>query len=197
MNVSIRSAREADAPAILAIYGPYVRDTAVSFECRTPSLPEFAGRIRDISADYPYLVCLRGEEIAGYAYAHRQMEREAYQWNAELSVYLAQGCFRRGIGRALCGALLEILRLQNVRNVYGGVTVPNENSERLHEALGFRRLGTYRATGYKCGAWHDVAWFEKQIAPYTPDPEPFRSIRDVPAEAMAEILDRAGASCRP
>mgnify|MGYP002243227514 CR=1 FL=1 len=69
-------------------------------------------------------------------------------------------------------------------------TVPNEKSEGLHQALGFRRLGTYRSTGYKCGAWRDVAWFEKPIAPYDQNPEPIRPVGDIPAEALAAILKR-------
>ena len=55
---------------------------------------------------------------------------------------------------------------------------------------GFRRLGTYRSTGYKCGAWRDVAWFEKPIAPYDQNPEPIRPVGDIPAEALAAILKR-------
>jgi len=117
-------------------------------------------------------------------------ERAAYQWNAELSVYLDRSCTSRGLGRRLYGALIDILRLQGIRTVYGCVTVPNEKSEGLHQALGFRRLGTYRSTGYKCGAWRDVAWFEKPIAPYDQNPEPIRPVGDIPAEALAAILKR-------
>ena len=138
----------------------------------------------------PYLVCEIDGKIVGYAYAHRQAERAAYQWNAELSVYLDRSCTSRGLGRRLYGALMDILRLQGIRTVYGCVTVPNEKSEGLHRALGFRRLGTYRSTGYKCGAWRDVAWFEKPIAPYDQNPEPIRPVEDIPAEALAAILKR-------
>lgn len=107
-----------------------------------------------------------------------------------LSVYLDRSCTSRGLGRRLYGALIDILRLQGIRTVYGCVTVPNEKSEGLHQALGFRRLGTYRSTGYKCGAWRDVAWFEKPIAPYDQNPEPIRPVGDIPAEALAAILKR-------
>lgn len=54
-----------------------------------PALPGgVCRRIEGIGRAYPYLLCREGERTVGYAYAHRQMEREAYQWNAELSVYL-------------------------------------------------------------------------------------------------------------
>ena len=138
---AFRFAAPADSAALLKIYGEYL-DTPITFECALPSEAEFAGRIAAVGREYPYLVCLEKGRIVGYAYAHRQAERAAYQWNAELSVYLDRSCTSRGLGRRLYGALIDILRLQGIRTVYGCVTVPNEKSEGLHQALGFRRLGT-------------------------------------------------------
>ena len=90
-----------------------------------------------IMEGYPYLVCEIDGVMAGYAYAHRYKERAAYQWDAELSVYLREDYARRGIGRAFYTALMEILKAQNVRNVYGIVTSPNPPSEALHLAWAF------------------------------------------------------------
>jgi L-amino acid N-acyltransferase YncA len=190
--MEIRLARESDAEAILSVYAPYIRNTAITFECEVPSPEEFRSRIRNISADYPYLACISDGRLIGYAYAHRQMERSAYQWNAELSVYLDGAHRRRGIGKALYGALLEILRLQNVQNVYGGVTVPNAPSEALHGHFGFTRLGVYHDTGCKCGAWHDVAWFEKSLGSHGSAPKAFVPFRELDPNAVAAILARAG-----
>ena len=138
---TIRLVQEADAEEILSIYEPYIKETAITFECEMPSLGEFRNRIQEISVDYPYIVCLSNGKIIGYAYAHRQMERAAYQWNVELSVYIDKSHLRCGMGKTLYSALIEILKLQNVRNVYGGVTSPNENSERLHEYFGLKSWG--------------------------------------------------------
>jgi len=187
---TIRLVQETDAAEILAIYEFYIKETAITFECETPSLDEFKNRIKEISSEYPYIVCLSDKKIIGYAYAHRQMERAAYQWNAELSVYIDKNCLRCGVGKALYNTLIEILQMQNVRNVYGGITSPNENSKKLHEHLGFKKLGVYHNTGYKCGAWHDVAWFEKTIGNYDIDPKPFLSIREIDKKTIMEILNR-------
>ena len=185
--MTFRFAEEADAPALLAIYGQYI-DTPITFECALPSVESFTERIRSIRAAYPYIVCEEDGRIWGYAYAHRQAERAAYQWNAELSVYLDRSRTGQGLGRRLYTALMEMLRLQGIHTVYALVTVPNEKSEGLHGSMGFRHMGTQRSTGYKDGAWRDVAWFEKQIAPYDPDPAPPAPIGRVPAERLAEIL---------
>lgn len=194
--MEIRFAAEQDSAALLQIYGQYIR-TPVTFEYELPSETSFARRIRDIAAAYPYLVCEEDGRIAGYAYAHRQAERAAYQWNAELSVYLDGAYTGRGLGKRLYGVLIELLRLQGVRTVYALVTVPNERSEGLHRRLGFRHMGTQRSTGYKDGAWRDVAWFEKAIAPYGADPAPLLPIGQVPAEQTAAVLRGAGRRCEP
>ncbi len=186
---TIRFVQENDASDILKIYTPYIDETAITFEFETPTLMEFADRIRNISAEYPYIVCFEGEKMIGYAYAHRHMERAAYQWNAELSVYLDQNYLSQGVGSLLYKVLIELLQMQNVHNVYGCVTMPNENSERLHGRLGFKTVGIYHNAGYKCGLWHDVAWYEKEIAQYEMEPEPFMPIEKVEKERLLKVLD--------
>lgn len=123
-------------------------------------------RIASIGAFYPYLAAREGGRngaIVGYAYASRAQERAAYRWNAELSVYLEQGRGGRGAGTALYRALLGLLALQNIRNVYGTVTLPNAASLRLHEKFGFRPVGVFPHAGYKLGRWHDVLHLEKAL----------------------------------
>lgn len=181
--------REKDIPHLLKIYQSYI-DTSVTFECRLPTLDEFTERVRFIQRAYPYLVCREGEEIAGYAYAHRYQEREAYRWNAELSVYLSPACTGRGAGKLLYSALLEILRLQNVQNVYGIVTSPNPASEGLHRSMGFSLLGCYHGTSYKCGQWRDVQLFEKQLGAHENPPREFLPVGQLDRERIREVCAR-------
>ena len=183
----LRLARAEDSDALRQIYAQYI-ETPVTFEYCLPSQQEFAARVAGILEYYPYLMCEEEGRLAGYAYAHRQMEREAYQWNAELSIYLHREFVSRGLGRRLYSALMELLRLQGIHTVYGGVTLPNEPSERLHRSLGFQCAGVYRSTGYKCGSWHDVAWFEKRLWPDDGEPVPTRSLREVSDQAISAVL---------
>ena len=98
--------------------------------------------------------------MLGYAYASRHRERAAYQWSVDVSVYVRADAHRRGIGRALYTALLRIVTAQGFYGAYAGITLPNASSVGLHEAMGFRAVGVYRAVGYKLGAWHDVGWWD-------------------------------------
>lgn len=97
----IRRAKAEDGAALCAIYAPYITDTTITFEYEVPTDAAFSDRIRETAAQFPYLVCEKDGGIIGYAYAHRIRERAAYDWDAELSVYLKQGMHGRGIGTVL------------------------------------------------------------------------------------------------
>lgn len=187
--MTVRFAAEQDAPALLAIYARYI-PTSVTFETETPSIADFAGRIRDISAMYPYLVLLEEGRPIGYAYAHRARERAAYDWYVELSVYLDPDHTGRGLGPRLYGLLMDLLAMQGIRTAMGCVTLPNPASEAMHTAMGFRLAGVSRKAGYKDGAWHDVGWYEKPLAPYDIPPAPVIPIGALDRAAVAARLEK-------
>lgn len=63
----IRGADTADAQELLAIYAPYVEETAISFEYDVPTEKEFERRIQTTLEKYPYLVAEHNNELLGYA----------------------------------------------------------------------------------------------------------------------------------
>ena len=164
MSARIRFADPArDAAGILAVYAPYIRETAVTFETEVPAPDAFTARVAGICADFPYLVLEADGELAGYAYAHRQAERAAYAWNAELSIYLAGKWRGRGLGAPLYRLLERLLTMQGYVNLYGVITASNRGSIAMHEKLGYRQIGLHEKTGWKFGQWHDVAWLYKRV----------------------------------
>ena len=175
---SIRLATSADAAPIAEIYRPAVTSSSITFELDAPSPATMAARIARTLERTPWLVYERDGEIQGYAYASQHRERPAYQWSVDVSCYVAEQARRTGVARALYTALFEILKLQGFRNAYAGITLPNPASEGLHRAMGFTPVGVYKGVGYKLGAWHDVGWFERQIAPRIADPPPPRPLPD-------------------
>ena len=153
-----------DAARILAIYAPFVRDTTVTFEYDVPSVAEFTRRIETIASMYPYLVSESEGRITAYAYASRHMERAAYSWDVQTSVYAAPEARGTGMAKALYACLFGFLAELGYCNAYAVITQPNPRSMRFHESFGFTPAGVHHASGYKLGAWHDVAWMEKRIA---------------------------------
>ena len=182
----IRMAKESDAAALLAVYLPYM-ETTITFEYDAPSLEEFTRRVRSTLEEYPYLLCEENGEVLGYAYAHRFKPRAAYQWDAELSIYVSRTVYSRGIGQALYGALIDLLQAQGVRNVYGVITSDNERSLRFHKRMGFTDAGTHRKTGYKNGRWHDIVYLSRHLDGEDP-PAPVRPIGAIPEETVERIL---------
>jgi len=183
MSIVIRVANPADAPAIAAIYAPYVTSSVISFEMIPPDEGEMANRLAKILARFPWLVAVDGGTVVGYAYAGAHRERAAYQWAADVSVYLRENWHGRGIGRTLYTALFAILRAQGYFNVYAGITLPNPASVALHEAMGMVPVGVYHHVGYKADAWHDVGWWQGVVQALTADPQPPRAFLDVAAIA--------------
>lgn len=173
MSDAIRDADPTrDAAACAAIYAPHVEGSPVSFEERAPDAGELAARIERYGTSHAWLVAERGGEVIGYAYATAFNERPAYRWSAGVSVYIAEAARGQGVGRALYEALFERLRERGFRMACAGITLPNEASLGLHEALGFERTGINREIGWKEGAWRDVGWFQLELAPAGDDPPP-------------------------
>jgi phosphinothricin acetyltransferase len=184
----IRIASPADADTIAAIYTPYVRDTVISFELEPPHPEEMGRRMSDTLAILPWLVVERDGQILAYAYAGPHRSRWAYQWSVDVSVYVDAQAHRRGYGRRLYHTLLGILRVQGYYTAYAGITLPNEASVGLHEAMGFRPIGVYHNVGYKMGRWWDVGWWGLPLRDYDPSPAPPRRFTELAESADLEQL---------
>ena len=130
-DITIRNATLADAPRILEIYAYYVKHTVITFEYDVPSLAEFKDRMRDIMKKYPYLVIERDGRIEGYAYAHAFVGRAAYDWAAELTIYLDHDARRGGLGRVLYEALADRHRLPT-----GGGRIPHQKQRPVPRTSG-------------------------------------------------------------
>jgi L-amino acid N-acyltransferase YncA len=172
-GVTVRDASEDDAAACAAIYAPYVRETAVSFEGEPPSPAQMAERIAVATRTHAWVVLENDDRVVGYAYCGPHQERTAYRFSCEVSVYVEQGRRRTGSGRALYEALFDRLAARGYLMAVAGMTLPNEASVGLHRAMGFEPVGVYRRIGWKFGAWHDVAWTQRALCvEQDPLPEP-------------------------
>lgn len=187
-GLSLRVATEDDAKAFLSIYAPYVESTAITFEYDVPSEEEFRGRIRRTIQHYPYLAAIENGEVVGYAYAGRFGEREAYDWAAELSVYVSRDMRGHGVGKALYNAMEDILRKQNIVSAYACIACPEHEDEYLtrnsigfHQHMGYRVVGEFPRCGYKFNRWYGMVWMEKQLGEHIenqPSVRAFAEVRD-------------------
>lgn len=196
--ICVRAAMPQDAEQLLEIYTPFVISedcsvSNVSFELTAPSLAEFRQRIVDISSKYPYLVGEKDGQILGYVYCHTYRERLAYQWSVEVTIYLAPAGQGKGLGRLLYETMEKLLCLQGVTMAYSCITVGNDHSIKMHEAVGYRLIGTFTNSGYKNGQWLDTVWLEKQLQPCPKQPDNIKSWGELDPDAVAAVFTEATA----
>ena len=169
-NCIIRTATVEDAEALLNIYAYYVTDTVISFEYDVPTVEEFRRRIEKTTQKYPYFVIEKEGKLLGYAYAGPFVGRAAYQWCAELTIYLQKDAKRCGYGRMLYEALEKELKMRGYLNLYACIADPivedeylTKNSEKFHAHMGYKTIGEFHQCGYKFGRWYNMIWMEKMI----------------------------------
>ena len=188
-NFYLREVKTSDAKRLSEIYSYYVINTPVSFETEAVSADEFEKRINGIKDDYPFLTAIYNNEVIGYADAHRHHPRQAYDWNVEISVYLDKKILKHGIGSILYEALIKLLKLQNIKNIYAFIVVPNDASMALHEKFGFTKICEYIKTGYKLGNWHNIVIMEKVIGDKSQKPEIFIKFKNLNVKNVAVIIN--------
>jgi phosphinothricin acetyltransferase len=170
--IAIIPATEADVPAIAAIYQPAVRNGTASFELDPPDQAEMLRRFKTlVDAGFPYLIAEADRAIMGYAYAGPYRARPAYRFSVENSIYVSPNAHRRGVGRILLAALIDVCTQRGYRQMIAVIgDSANSGSIGLHRAMGFRFSGTIHSVGYKHGRWLDSVIMQLPLGPGDTEP---------------------------
>ncbi len=158
-GLEVRLATEDDLVHIRQIVNHFIENTVINFRTEPQSLDEWRDDWGRLHSRFPWLVAV-DDRIVGVAYAAPWNCRAAYQWTAEVTVYVDPSRQRRGAGDALYTELLDRMRREGFHSVVAVIALPNEPSVRLHERHGFTRVGQLVDAGYKQGAWHDVGFWQ-------------------------------------
>lgn len=164
----VRDSRDADVPALAALYGHHVLHGTGSFETTPPDEAEVGARRAALLAQgYPYVVAEAADgAVVGYAYAGPFRPRAAYAHTVEDSVYVAPGHGGQGIGRALLAELIARCTRDGRRQMVAVIgDSANLGSIALHAALGFTPAGRLEATGFKFGRWVDTVLMQRALGP--------------------------------
>jgi phosphinothricin acetyltransferase len=161
----VRTATELDVPALTEIYAHHVRYGAATFEIDPPDVVEMERRrVELLSQGLPYLIAEADGRVAGYAYASRYRPRPAYRFTVEDSVYIHPDFQARGLGRMLLARLIELCNAERYRQMVAIIgDSANSRSIRLHERLGFRRVGVLESAGRKFGRWIDTVIMQRAL----------------------------------
>jgi phosphinothricin acetyltransferase len=164
-EVKIRHCAPGDYGAVVAIYNYYIENSHTTFDTRPYSIGERAPWFSQFNESGPYqlLVATQDDAILGYCCSTQFNKRPAYDVSVETSVYLDTAATGKGIGKRLYEQLLRNLSGIGLHGAYAGISLPNDASVKLHELLGFRRVGVYKEVGWKFNKYWSVAWYELRI----------------------------------
>lgn len=163
-DCTVRVATLADAEAICAIYGFYVRTTSQNFEYEAPDLAEIERRMQSVfAAGMPYLVAEVDGCVAGFAYASQFRPRPAYRFAVESSVYIDKDSRRRGVGHELLVALMDRCREAGATQMIAGMGGDHPASIAFHAAHGFEVVGVVKKVGFKFDQWLDLTLMQREL----------------------------------
>jgi phosphinothricin acetyltransferase len=165
-DIVFRPVEQGDLATLTDIYNHYVRETSVTFDIEPRTLAQRQAWLDGFSTTgrYRCFVAVQDGAAIGWANSHRYNERAAYDTTVLTSIYLAPGMTGQGIGRRLYSVLFDALKDEDIHRAFGGITQPNQASVRLHEAMGFEKVGVYREVGRKFGRYWDVATYLRPMA---------------------------------
>lgn len=161
---STRSATESDLAAISAIYTHAVEHSTTTFDLEPPDMDHWRARLDgQHPGDHLLVAVSDADTVVGYAYSWSFRPRPAYSMTRETSIYLDRSVRGQGVGRLLYPALLQTMAISGVHTAIAAVALPNPASERLHQSVGFEKLGVMREVGRKFDQWIDMAWYQKML----------------------------------
>lgn len=159
----VREFAERDVAPANALTNWFIINTPVHFGFDPASDTAFGEMWRNYRERFPWLAAEVDGAFAGYCKAGTWRERDAYRGTVETGIYVVDALRGRGVGRALYAELFRRLRAGGFHIAVAGITLPNDASVRLHEALGFKLVGVFHTVGRKFDAWHDVGFWEMPL----------------------------------
>jgi L-amino acid N-acyltransferase YncA len=168
-EILIRSSRDEDVPAMLAIYRHHIQhgvEPGAFLEAEPLQLDDLKRRRKNMRGRrLPHLVAEVAGTVIGYAYVVPFRKRPAYRYALKHSIYVHHEYLRSGVGRFLLPALIDACAAAGFRQMIGYIDSANVASIKLHENCGFRQVGLLPAIGYKFGGWTDSVLVQRSLGP--------------------------------
>lgn len=162
----IRSATEADLPAMVEIYNYYIQNSVVTFDLDSMALQDWADKYKWITElGLPFIVAQSSSgQIIGFAYVAPWRQKAAFKRTVEDSIYLRPAAIGKRVGTKLLGVLLEQAKAAGVKEVVAVISDKGaESSIALHERFGFKHQGHLGKVGFKFGRWLGTVLMQKSL----------------------------------
>lgn len=151
-----RAATKEDAPAIIALLNQYVAESTSTFMLEPQTLEERLQWFEQRSENCPVVAVEAAGSLVAWGALSEHNPRGGYCYTADVSVYVHADFHRCGIGRNIVADLIDRARVLGYHTLIAHCCSESLASIRLHESLGFIRIGQYREVGRKFDRWLDV-----------------------------------------
>ncbi|MGI9547225.1 MAG: GNAT family N-acetyltransferase [Flavobacteriaceae bacterium] len=156
--VKIRPMLASDWPLVSQIYDQGIATGYATFETGVPNYETWDQNHLSSCR----LVAEREEIVAGWAALSEVSSRCVYGGVAEVSVYVGNPFQGLGIGKLLLQHLIIESEKEGLWTLQAGIFPENTGSIRLHEKIGFRKIGYREKVGKLNGEWKDNLLFERR-----------------------------------
>lgn len=162
--IQLRPMVVTDWEPVRAIYQQGIEEGNATFENDPPSWADFdSGKLAA-----PRLIAVDDTgAVSGWVAASAVSARPVYRGVVEHSVYVDRAARGHGVGRTLLDAFITHAERAGIWTIQASIFPENAASLRLHEAAGFRIVGTREkiarsASGAHAGEWRDTLLIERR-----------------------------------
>ena len=168
----VRDLVDTDIIEVTDIYNYYIKNSTATFDEDLVSYDQFKRKADLIMKIYPFLVYEENGQILGYL--DKFNIRTAYRFTADLSIYVKNGCNRKGIGEILYKRLEAKAIHMGIRTIVSLITDENKPSVNFHTKMGFLVDGIMKNYGFKNNKWLGVYYMSKAINPFDNSPKVYK-----------------------
>lgn len=144
--------------AVRKIYEEGIATGNATFQRSAPTWQEW-----DIShVQHSRFVALEDNEVLGWAALTPVSSRCVYAGVGEVSVYVSENARGKGVGKLLLSELVADSERNGYWTLQSGIFPENTASVKIHEACGFRIIGTREKIGQMDGVWRDNLFLERR-----------------------------------
>ena len=166
MKLRIKSISEKDLKPAHKIYNYYITNSYSNFEEKKIIFKDFHKNYKNIiNKKLPYLVALYNEKVVGIAYLNQFREKSGYRFTFENTIYIHNKYIKQGIGSKLLKALINISKKnKNIKSIVAVIgSIDSKGSIKIHQKLGFKKVGKLKKVGFKKNKWIDSIFLQKNI----------------------------------
>lgn len=161
MSIEYLELKEEDLPVVKEIYDYYVLNSTATFHKVEVTIQELKDSILINHPKYKSFIIRYNQTICGFCYISQYKKREAYDRSAEITIYLKQEYFGKGIGTQTIKMLENAAFKHGIKVLIGIISGDNQSSIKLFEKCGFEKCGHYNQVGEKFDKILDVVTYQK------------------------------------